>query len=256
MMKILEKFERLKTDLDKEIIAQEQSFREDIQQINRELESKKRVYQQLVKNIEQDQVHLDEEKVTAARLMKEEDLLSKELDRTTQWIDKIRSKIKQEQHRISNAEEHMDDLQKYAEQIKKSVLEKAEEITGLVNKSKMQEVKIIDLQKEILSKFLKERKKMDEDTRFLGALKERFQTAFNRKKEILSLVNRIDHELTDYRKDFELLIKRAKIIQFKGGEKNVEKHINELEKKYHEMEKRRKTFEKEVTTLTSWIKNL
>src|SRR3989338_1310388 len=252
--KTLEKFEKLKNDLDKEIVTQEQGLKDDVQRINRELDGKKKEYEQLIKTLETDEVHLDEEKVQAASLIKEEDLLTKELDRVTAWIDSIRKKIGDEKGRIHDAEGHMDGLKQYGEKIKLDIQKKEDSLSELINRSKSQEAKIIELQKGILQKFTTERKKMDDDTKFLGALKERLQNAFQKKKKIMELTGTMEQDLSVFRKEFETLIKKAKIIQLTTNDVDVEKHIKELQEKYSSLEQRRRTFEKEVIKLTSWIK--
>ena len=250
----LEKFEKLKADLDKEIVLQEQAYKEEIRRINRELETKRRVYEDLIKDLERKEVSLDEEKAGAVSLLKEEERLSTELDRITSWIQDIRNKIKKEQDSVHEADKHMDELKEYANGIKKEIVSKEEGITQLVNKSQAQEMQIVQLQKGILAKFLKERKKIDEGTKFVGALNERFTSAFKKKKEVLDLFSTLEKEITSIREEFDALVKKAKIIQFSGGGKDIDKHTKEIEKKYDEIERRRQMFEADALKLTSLLK--
>ncbi len=255
-LRTLEKFERLKSELDKEIIIQEQGYRDTIKQINKELESKRKSYEGIIKRLQKEHISLDEERANAVSLLKEEDRLSEELKRVTKWIGEIHKNIEKEKHTITNAEKHMDELKACSDKISKEITEKEDEITTLISQSKAQESEIIRLQKGILAKYVRERKKIAEDTKFLGALKDRFKQAFVKKKEILDLFNNMERELNSLRGEFEVLIKKAKIIEFSKGSSDVEKHTKEIEKKYKEMEKRRKNFEKEALKLTSLLKQV
>lgn len=252
----LEKFESLKADLDKEIVLQEQAYKEEIRRINRELETKRKVYEDIIKNLERKEVSLDEEKAGAVSLLKEEERLSAELDRITSWIHDIRDKIGKEQDSVHDAQKHMDELKGYADGIKKEIVSKEDAITQLIGKSQQQEMQIAALQKGILAKFLKERKKIDESTKFVGALSERFTSAFKKKKEVLDLFSTMEKDISSIREEFEALIKKAKIFQFSGGGKDIDKHTREIEKKYKEIERRRQMFEAEALKLTGLLKDV
>lgn len=255
-LKTLEKFEKLKTGLDKDIVLQEESFKKKIQRINHELEEKKKTYTEFLKHIKEEEVSLDREKEMAVSLLEEEGKLSNELKKINTWIETINTKISDEEGRIHGAEKHIDELKKYADTIKADIQTSEQEIAELVRQSKEQETNIIKLQEGILSRFIEERKKMAAGTQSIKDIKESFTAAFATKKEVLNLFTKMERELVTIREEFQSLIKEARIIKFTTGESEVEKHAKEMEEKYKELEKRREEFEREALKLTSLLKEV
>lgn len=255
-LKTLEKFEKLKTGLDKDIVLQEESFKKKVQHIGQELEEKKKTYGEFLRHIKEEEVSLDKEKDTAVALLEEEDKLSKELKKINAWIDSLNRKIGDEEGKIHGAEKHIDELKKYADTIRGDIQGSEQEIAELISKSKEQETNIVKLQEGILSKFLNERKKMAAGTKSIKDIQESFTTAFATKKEILNLFTKMERELVSIREDFHTLIKEARIIKFTTGESDVEKHAKEMEEKYKELERRREEFERGALKLTSLLKEV
>ncbi|MEM4267486.1 MAG: hypothetical protein QXK37_01510 [Candidatus Woesearchaeota archaeon] len=251
----LENYERLKKNIDKQLLEQQAAFKNKIQELEKELLKEKSKYQELVDDIELERVKLAEEKSQSLGLKEQEAGLLKKLDEFSDIIKKIRESIYQEDKKIEITEEHIKALEKSAEKIKSRILEEKKKLEPLIEQSKMGEKKILSLQQDVLAKVLEKKKSMQNVPQDAKSAAKKFEAFFSRKNEVEKILEETDALRISLREELNNLIKKATAFNLASNSADVKKHISELEKKFVEVDKKRESFHNKLKKLLSLVKD-
>jgi len=140
-------------------------------------------------------------------------------------------------------------MKKLAEGTKKTITEQRNKMFSLANESKEHEKKILNSQKEILKKVFEKSRMMKKDTRESKKLSDKFKNFFEKKMEAETLLNKIDDERNNLKKELNDLISKARAFTISSQSTDVEKHVKLLEKKMKDIDKKKGFFEKEIKKL-------
>ena len=252
-LKELENYERLKKDIDSQMISQEQEFKQKINEIDRQILREQKKYQELLNDIDTEKIRLEEEKSEAASLDQQENEILTKLDQISEIINKLKDKATLEDDMIKLSEKHIKNLDIMSTNIKDNMLAKRQKIDYLVTESKKQEDKILTLQKDVLSKIIEKRKHMDSQVGQGNQLSKNLQTFFNKKMEIEELFKKIDVETGDLKKEMQDLVKKA-IAFTVTSRSDVNKHVTELESTYSKLDNKKTNIRSQIDRLSNVVK--
>jgi len=253
-LKELENFERLKKDIDKQMYEQQSEFRKKINEMERELFKERNKYKQMIDDIEVEQIKLEEEKSQVLSLRQQESNLLTKLDDFKKMIGEIKGNIEQEDDRIGVTEDHIKYLEKISFKVKDNIEKQNDKLGPLIQESKKQEQKILDIQDDVLKKVVEGRKKIEHEIEDSTEVTQKFQKFFEKKSQIESMFHKVDKERDNIQTELAELIRKAQAFDLASKSSNVKKYMTELNQKFKDIESKRNKFETELAKLVSMIK--
>ncbi|MBS3097205.1 hypothetical protein J4209_00250 [Candidatus Woesearchaeota archaeon] len=249
-LKELERYEKLKTDIDAQALIQKKETNERFEDLNKKIQREQRRYQELLEDIRQEEIRLDKDKSEAISIEEGESILKRRLAGLKLTIKKLEEKIEDEGEIIKNSEKHIDRLKEFARSVEEKVEKDKEEIRPLIEESKKQEEKISALQRDIIKQVLDREKKLKN----AREISNKFKEFFDKKLVTLELVDKINKDRDELERDLVEIIRKAKSFQLSSKSEGVEKQVTELEKKFKEIDKKKGVFEEELKKLGSLLK--
>lgn len=249
-LKELETYQQLKQELEKQVKEQKNDAKLKIEDLTKQILREQKRYQDLIADLKKEKGELDKEKSEAKSIEESEKLLNSKLAELKNMTNLLEKKISDEDSAIKNSESHIERLNRLTEEIKQHVNEEKSAIGPLIEKSKEQEKKMLELQEQIVKKLAQKQKSAVS----AQAIKKKVEEFFEKKLAVADLVDRVNKDRDELEKNLIELIKKAKSFQLSAKSGDVGKQMIELEKKFNEVDKKKSMFEEEMKKLTSFFK--
>jgi len=246
----LEKYEKLKIDLDKQIEDQKNTSMEKVEILTRDLTREKHEYDKILVNIKNEENNLERERDEAKSLEKNEKLIMERLDGIKEIINQLESNSLKEDEHIKISEKNIQRLTLMAQSVRIRIEKEKEEIEPLILQSEEQTIKIKELQERIISKIA------DKEDKIKGAknVSGRMKDLFKRKMGILIIIEKMNKNSNELQSELIELIRKAKSFQLSSDSTDIGNQIKDIEDKFNEVDKKKKVFEKELKKLSSFFR--
>lgn len=248
----LQNYEKLKQNLDKEIIASQSTFKADMEKINKEVMGKKEEYELLSKHIKEQELKIDEEIAKSELMKKNEDILKQRLKKIQDEIKAVEPSITASDTHADEARQKLSQLKDMADKFNQTIVYRQNELAPLIQKSKEHAKNITDLQNQLVTKIVEKKKKMDSATG--SAVKEKLQRFFSFKQGLETEMSKVSKDLEDLKKELKGLQDEAIALRITARSSKSKDYIEDLEKKYQKTEQKKKDFESELLKLTGLLK--
>ena len=263
----LEKYERLKIGMDKQIEEQKRASMDKIEVMTRQILKDKKEYEGILSEINKEEIELEKYEGILSEINKEEIELEKDegqvrsLEESEKLIrDKIeglKEMIKNVENKAVEGEEEIKlsekDIQKLAlvvQNIRNRIEKEKELIAPLVKRSEEQTKKIKELQDIVINKIEEKEKKLKGTKKVSKKVRE----LFNKKMGIFGLIEKINKDRNDLQKELIDLIRKAKSFQLSSKNSDIGGQITDIEKKFKEVDAKKEVFEKELEKLGLFLK--
>ena len=250
----LERYTELKKNIDNQIKVQDQQFTNKIKEMNRQIINAQKKYADILRKIGIEEKMLRVEKLSVTSTKKSEGTLKQKLKKINKIIDRLNERLKLQDSSVEDSESHIENMKKLAEGTKKTITEQKNKMLSLANESKDHEKKILNSQKEILKKVFEKSRIMNRNAQESKKVSDKFKKFFEKKMEAETLLNKINDERNNLKKELNNLISKARAFTISSQSTDVEKHVKLLEKKMEEIDKKKGFFEKEIKKLCVLIK--
>ena len=243
----LEQYQQMKEELRMQVEEQRNEAALKIQELTKQVVNEQKRYLELVGEIKKEKEELGKEGAEARSIEENERILNKRLQELKDIIASMEKKIIGENTAVKNTELHIARLNELMEGISERVEEERKVIEPLVQKSKEQERKIMELQERILKKIA------DNEKSVSGAkdITKKFKVFFEKKLFAMNLIYKVNKDRDELEKGLMELIRKAKSFQLTMKKGDVGKEMLELEKKFGEVDKKKGLFEDELKKLVS-----
>ena len=254
---ILERYEKLKRGIDKEIIAQQKDFESKLSKLNATLAEKGKRYEELVESIRKLEMKLLQDKSRVESIQKTQDSLKSNLLELSNAIDVLRDELKKGNKDVEGEYDALDRLKILADRAKRDFEQKGNEVKSLIAQSETQEKKILHSQQDILKKVMERTKEIDTRVESGQKAKERFDRFFSRKNDINQLIAKMDHEVSGLEVELKDLLAEVKIFDLTasgtGKSKGSMHDISDAEAHFEKIKQKKESFEKEIGKLSQMI---
>jgi len=246
----LEKYQKLKTNLDQQIYVQRTETQKKIDGMAQKILREQKRYQEVLTEIKKEGEELKKEKQEALSIEESERLLKERLTSLKAMINEVEKKIIYEDSAIKNSEEHIEKLKTLTDLTKQKLEREKGTLTPLVKKSLEQEKKIQLMQDKILEGITKKGEKIKISKKASKKLK----GFFDKKMQVVNLIEKVNKDRDSLENELMGLIKKAKSFQLVSKSSRTGKQMASLEKKFKEVDKKKNTFEREFKKLSILIK--
>src|SRR3989338_2459692 len=217
-LKELERYQQLKEELQKQVEEQKNDAKLKIGELTQQVQKEQKKYQELSANIGREKEELSKEKAEAMA--------------------------------IKNSELHIEKLNMMIEDIRQRVEEEKSIIDPLIERSKEQEKKVLELQDKIIKKIAQKQKSVSN----VKNVTKKVEEFFNKKLAVMNLVDKANKDRDELEKSLIELIKKAKSFQLTAKSGDVGKQMIELEKKFNDVGRKKTEFDAELKQFTSYFK--
>ncbi|MCK5024964.1 MAG: hypothetical protein KAS15_00120, partial [Nanoarchaeota archaeon] len=221
----------------------EESLKEYDLKVN--IEQKK--YAEIIGSIDKEERRLVEEEKDALALEDQEKQLFTKLDSIKDVIKDIESKIKGKEDKAKKFREEIAGLKEFADKIRNDVESKKKDLLPVVEESRRKAKDIEKMQDLIFEKISKQKRNL-KDTQ---EVTDRFNKFFDQNLKVESLLTKINKDRDELEKKLKEVINKAQAFRITAKDKDVGKHVIELEKMFGEVEKKTSFFEEELRKLKS-----
>lgn len=248
-LKELDKYEELKKDIDKQMLEQKQDFIKKINDINKVIAREQGRYQQIINEVEKEEEKLEEERLEEHNIEENEERLKGRIKEFEGMVIKIKKSLQSEDKKILDTKKHIKRLKNLTKSFKEEIRKERKQVIPLIEKSKQQESKVLELQREVTKK-IEEKEKTLEATKGIST---KFKEFFEKKMRTEELVNKVNEDRDELEKELIILIRKAKSFQLSSKSSQVGDQITELEKKFSDIDKKKGLFEGELKKLTDLL---
>ena len=249
-LKELERYQQLKEELQKQVEEQKNDAKLKIEELTKQVIREQKKYQELIADIKRENEELTREKTEAKSIEESEKILNQKLSELKGTIVSIEKKVADEDTSIKNSELHIEKLTMLIDDIKQRVEEEKAVIDPLIEKSREQEAKVLELQEKIVQKIAQKQKKVSN----VKDVTKKVEDFFKKKLAVVNLVDKVNKDRDELEKSLIELIKKAKSFQLSASKGDVGKQMLELEKRFNEVDKRKSQFESELKEFSSVFK--
>lgn len=246
-LKELERYDKMKSELDQKMMEQKKGMEESLKEYDLKVNAEQKKYSEIIGNIDKEEKRLVEEEKDALALEDQEKQLFTKLDSIKDVIKDIESKIKGKEDKAKKFRGEIADLKEFADKIKKDVESKKKDLLPVVEESRRKAKDIEKMQDLIFEKISKQKRNL-KDTR---EVTDRFNQFFTQNLKVEDLLTRINKDRDELEKKLKEVISKAQAFRLTAKDKDVGKHIIELEKMFGEVEKKKSLFEEELKKLKS-----
>ena len=246
-LKELEKYDKLKSELDQKMMDQKKGMEESLKEYDSKVSIEQKKYAEIIGNIDKEERRLVEEEKDALALEDQEKQLFRKLDLIKDTVKEIESKIEGKQDKAKKFRKEIAELKDFADKIKKEVESKKKDLLPVVEESRRRAKDIEKMQDLIFEKISKQKRNL-KDTK---EVTDRFNKFFNQNLKVESLLTKINKDRDELEKKLKEVITKAQAFRITAKDKDVGKHIIELEKMFGEVEKKQSFFEEELRKLKS-----
>ena len=249
-LKQLEHYQQLREDLQKQLEEQKNESKSKIEEMLQHILREQKRYEELTTEIGKKKEEIAKEKAEANSLEESEQLLHKKLMVLKETINVIEKKSAEEDIAIKNSQSHIERLNNLIEDVKQHIEEEKATIAPLIEKSRDQERKFLELQNQIINKIAKNQK----DVSNIKNITKKVNEFFEKKLVIIDLVDKVNMDRNDLEKSLLQLIKKAKSFQLTAKSGDIGKELMELEKKFNQVDSKKNMFLEELKKFTSFFK--
>lgn len=246
----LEHYQQLREELQKQVEEQKNEAKIKMEDLTKQISREQKRYQELISDIKNERVELSREKAEANSIEESEKILNKKLAELKNMIGLIDKKISEEDSAIKNSELHISSLSNLIEEIKAHVEEEKSAIDPLIEKTREQERKMLELQNNIVKKISQKQKNVSN----IKEITKKVNIFFEKKLAVVNLIDKINKDRDELEKSLVELIKKAKSFQLSAKSGDVGKEMSNIEKKFNEVDKKKSIFEEELKKLASFSK--
>ena len=249
-LKQLEHYQNLKEDLQKQVEEQKSESKSKIEEMIQHVSREQKRYEELTAELTNKKEELAKEKVEAESIEEGEKLLRKKLIGLKETINVLDKRAGEEGVAVKNSESHIERLNNLIEDVKRHIDEEKTTIAPLIEKSKDQGKKVLELQNQIIEKIAKNQK----DFANVKNITRKVNEFFAKKLAVIDLVDKVYRDRNELEKSLLQLIKKAKSFQLTAKSGNFGKELIELEKKFNEVDAKKNMFLEELKKFTSFFK--
>lgn len=246
----LERYRQLKDELKKQIEMQKDEAKSKIEELTQLVLREQKKYRELVDDIKKEKAELNREKSESASIEESERILNKRLTELKGTIGLIEKKVSDEDTAIKNSELHIEKLNLLIDDIKQRVDEEKAIIDPLLEKSREQEKKVLELQERIIKKIAQKQKSVSNSREITKKVKDFLE----KRLAVVNLVDKVNKDRDDLEKSLIELIRKAKSFQLSAKGSDVGREMAELEKKFNDVDKKKGVFEEEIKNLALFFK--
>ena len=246
----LQKYEKLKINLDKQIEQQKTDSMDKLQEISQQILRERRKYQDILEEIEEEEEILQKDRAKAISLEESEKLITERLDILKIFISKIEAKAKAEEEGVLISERNIQRLNLTAKSMKTRIEKEKRLIEPLVLKSQNQTYKIKALNDTIVKKIKAKEKKLSSTKK----ASTKMQAFFKKKLGILGFIEKVNKDRNELERELIELIKKAKSFELSSKSADMGEQIMELEEKFKGVDDKKHNFEKELKKLSIFFK--
>jgi chromosome segregation ATPase len=246
-----EKYELLKSNIDKHIKDVELSYKDRLTKINNEIKYSQDKYQNLLDKISSEQKTLGKQKEDISSLKASESELRLKLNEFITFMSQIKGLLKKNEDEVKNTEKRIKKFEKQSKDIASNIINSKSKIDDLLKENKKYEEEIIKTQKELFAKLKSQETLMKKGQENVS--KDRFKEFFDKKNEVEQLLQSVEEEKVLLQKELLNLIRSAKAFRVSSNTDEVCHQITELENNQKETEKKRKSYQEKMNKLVKTI---
>jgi len=253
-LKELERYEELKKKIDNQVKNQDKIFADNINKIDGQIVRVQKKYSELLKEIGSEEKIIKAERLKTDSIKKIEEKLKQKIKKIEDTINIVKQKSKSEDIHIEDLESHIKKLKDLAEDTKEIINMQKSKIVPLAKESKEYEKKVLQSQKEILKKVFERGRIIKKNISESKRLSDKFKNFFEKKMEASNLIEKINDDRNNLRKELNDFISKAKAFSLSSKSEDIQRHIDIMEKKFKDIDQKKNIFEKEIKKLCSLIK--
>jgi len=251
-----EKYSKFKKDIDQQMLKDQHSFKEKLDEIQKEVEKKKADYASIIENITKKKEEFEKQATKTKSTEESEAMLKDKLKKIAEYAIKMEKDIDVKLKNAEDVEKYTKEMLAYIDKVKKQVeSKKSEIIQPLIDKSKEYENKIINIQKNILDKVLKTGKEVDDNIQKSKVATQHFKDFFDKRMNVEKLLTDVDKEKIELEREIRSLIEKARAFELGLKTGQFKGHAIDLEKTLKEIERKKGIFELTLKKLGSIIKS-
>jgi hypothetical protein len=254
----LERAEKEKERMDKEICDSKESYMQKIGVINKKLRGEEENYRLISKDIKKEVGEtakiFDTEKKEAQSIVETEKYLEKKLDEVRTLSDSIHKKMYDEGKKISDSEDKFETLRRRYEEMKDDLEKEKLNIMSSMNENKLKEMEILKKQEEILDKMKNKREDVCSSLSELEDLPRKLKQFMERKARVKELLGKIKSEEKGLKDKLNEISKKGALLKITTGKEDFSKDLRILEKDLDSVTSKRGAFEEQLEKLTKLIK--
>lgn len=252
-LKILKKYENLKSDLDADLKKQTSDYEEHVKNATSAINHEKKRYMDLIGQIDEEERRIATEEEEIKTLQKIEDEFTKRAESLHKFIEKAKKEIRKNETGIEDTAAHIKVLKKDTAELKAELAKlKKSLIDPLEQERETHQNELNHLRDAIIAKVREVRTVAGDDFEEAQKTAKKFQDFLDKRLEAEEVINEIDNNMAELQMELETLRKSA--ISFKIASKDdVTSHLKELEAKYNQAAKKRDKYRKQVNKLLGLI---
>jgi len=250
----LEKYDELKKKVNTDIKNQDKDFKNKMSQIKNQTSIMQKKYSDLLKKIGVEDREIKKDKLKGKLIQKTEDKLKNNIKNMHDSIKKLKKELGNENEHLKNSDKHLNYLKELAQKTKETTVLQKRKMQPLIKKNKEYQMRIKKSQDDILKKVFKKSMLIKNDINESKKLSTKFKKFFEKKMEAVDLINKVNEDKDNLRKELTNFIKRARAFKVLAKTKDIQKEINIMEKKFKDIDNKKNVFEKEITKITSLLK--
>ncbi len=244
----LEKYEKLKNDLDRQLIAQQEGFKRMISEIDSSIASKARDIGSFSAEINKEKLKIEAEAHSLEVMRENEEKLRKRLEGIRNVVNVMEQALRGQESGVEVELKRLAELKELSERVSESIKKKKSEIEPLARQAREANEKLLKMQQSILSKVLVEKRRLQGVRKKAVSAKSKLGLFFATQNKMLDRMNRINREIESLKLELHSLLKEASLMG-KGSQKPFD-----FERKFKQVEHKRGFLEKEIIKLGKLIK--
>ena len=250
----LEKYDELKNKVERNIKNQDKDFKNKITEIGEQTSRMQKKYSDLLKKIGIEEKEIKKQKLKGKSIQKTEDKLKNNIKNMHDSIKKLKKELGKENEYLKSSDDHLNHLKELAKKTKETTTLQKRKIPPLIKKNKEYQMKIKKSQEDIVKKVFKKSMLIKNNINESKKLSTKFKKFFEKKMEAVDLIDKINEDKDNLRKELTNFIKKAKAFKVLTKTKDIQKEINVMEKKFKDIDNKKNVFEKEITKISSLLK--
>lgn len=252
----LEKYETLRTGLDKEIEAQKKSYEQLSKKISEEIDEYTKEYNDLSLELDKEVKKAEQANQAITQLKKQKEQVEKTLQEAMQQLKQVGTSLDSEISKLKNTESTITQLRKSADNVKVRIEQKKQaEIKSISDKLAKETSGIIQKNDELL----KQAKQKIQNIKDYAESGKRIYSDFNgvliKRVKTEKLMEEIDKEKKQLVESMQNLRKNITKFELISKTESTKKQIDSIEKQIEDMEKKKSTLVSKINGLIDFIRN-
>jgi chromosome segregation ATPase len=254
----LEKAEKEKDRMDKDISDSKEAYMQKISAINKKLKEEEENYEgisrDIRKEVEETARIFDSKKKEAQSIVESEKYLEQKLKEVSELSDSIQKKMDSENKKMGDCEQKLETLRKRYNDMKMNLEKEKQAILGSMNNNKLKEMEITKRQGEIVKKMEEKQKELGAGLSELEDLPGKLKQFMGRKAKIKEILNKIKDEEKGLKGKLNEITTKGKLLKMTSGKGEFDKDAKALEKELDSVTSKRNMFEEQLERLTKLVK--